>query len=158
MKPSSLNITISILVGTKLSCRQRSWHLIHVVLWTHQDPWVILWGTQSHSAVNFSSWHLRDPRCETDNTRSSEVQRLAQVVRDMDGQFSSGVHCSSGETEVSVSSVFPPGQEGKLTPALSRQTSHLLVNLRPSSKVKPTSPGINEVNDEWPLTELWCKC
>lgn len=35
--------------------------------------------------------------------RSSEVQRLGQVVRDMDGQFGSGVYYSPGETEVSVS-------------------------------------------------------
>lgn len=48
-------------------------------------------------------WHPYDPRCASCEMRSSEVQRLGQVVRDMDGQFSSGVCYSPGETEVSVS-------------------------------------------------------
>lgn len=55
------------------------------------------------SAVNPSSWLLPDPRCEPGEMGSSEVQRLGQVVRDMDGQFGSGVFYRAGETEVSAS-------------------------------------------------------
>lgn len=41
----------------------------------------------------------------------------------MDGQFSSGVHYSTGETEVSVS-CLPPGHDGKPTPVPCSNTSH----------------------------------
>lgn len=47
----------------------------------------------------------------------------------MDGQFGSGVYYSPGETEVSVSCLPSRARMGKLTPAPSSNTGHLLAKL-----------------------------
>lgn len=63
-----------------------------------------------------SLWHRVDPRCVPGEVGSSEVQRLGQVVRDMDGQFGSDVHYVAGRK--CLLPVLPPGQDGNQTPAV----------------------------------------
>lgn len=80
--------------------------------------------------MNPSSWLLADPRCSPGEVGSSEVQRLGQVVRDMDGQFGSGVYYSTRETEASASCL--PSRACWETNT-SSNTSHLLANLKSTS-------------------------
>lgn len=68
---------------------------------------------------------------------------MAQVVRDMDGQFGSGVYYNPGEAEASASCRPSRARMGKLTPAPSSSASHLLAKLSTSWKVQ--SPGLEAV-------------